>query len=77
MCDGGVATAFLHAPVDEPTWIRPPHGMDEGFAWLLSKALYGLRTSPKQFQNWLVEQFSKIGFERCLADPQQFVRRSD
>eukprot|EP00972_Heterocapsa_arctica_P105451 15538174-Heterocapsa_arctica.AAC.1 len=41
---GDVSTAFLHAPIDELIFVRPPANLQrEGQLWQLHKALYGLR----------------------------------
>ena len=53
---GDVSVAFLHAPIgDEMVLILPPANIrKKGFVWKLKKALYGLRTSPRRWQDFLV-----------------------
>ncbi|CAE8602804.1 unnamed protein product [Polarella glacialis] len=79
LLEGDVSTAFLHAPIDgdEEVLIRPPPGMDDEHYWVLQKALYGLRRSPRLWQNWFASQLSTLGFCRCRADPQLYFRRRD
>ncbi|CAE8605354.1 unnamed protein product [Polarella glacialis] len=79
LLEGDVSTAFLHAPIDgdEEVLIRPPPGMDDDHYWVLQKALYGLRRSPRLWQNWFASQLATVGFCRCRADPQLYYRRSD
>ncbi|CAE8636697.1 unnamed protein product, partial [Polarella glacialis] len=79
LLEGDVSTAFLHAPIDgdEEVLIRPPPGMDDDRYWVLQKALYGLRRSPRLWQNWFASQLSTLGFCRRRADPQLYFRRKD
>ena len=56
---GDVSTAFLHAtlPTDgDPVITRPPPDLQkEGSLWRLKRALYGLRSSPRLFQEHFAE----------------------
>lgn len=73
MALGDVATAFLHAPIDKPTYVEilwPQREEKPGYVWKLKKALYGLRQSPKLFQLHLASCLARRGFRRCLSDPQ-------
>jgi reverse transcriptase-like protein len=43
-----VINAFLNSELDEEIYVRMPDGFAEtGMCWMLLKALYGLRQSPK------------------------------
>ena len=61
-----VSTAFLYAslPEDQEVYCRPPNVLvrlglvQPGIVWRLKKALYGLRTSPKA---WEEERDQKLG----------------
>lgn len=79
LLEGDVSTAFLHAPLetDDEVLLRPPVGIDEEYYWVLQKALYGLRRSPRAWQNWFASQLATLGFHRCRADPQLYHRRRD
>ena len=51
-----VEAAFLNAPLDEKLYIRAPPGTDqlpEGHVYRLKKSLYGLKQSPKQWNELL------------------------
>ena len=49
---GDFSTAFLHAPMDIETFVRPPQVYaKQGVLWRLRKALYGMRRAPKLFFN--------------------------
>eukprot|EP00972_Heterocapsa_arctica_P074104 10939479-Heterocapsa_arctica.AAC.1 len=72
---GDVSTAFLHAPLppDRRFYVVPPATENEGGAlWHILKALYGLRESPRFFQEHLAKVASGHGWQRLLADPQLF-----
>jgi hypothetical protein len=77
--EGDVSTAFLHAslPDDLVIVVRPPACLNRGKLWRLRKALYGLRVSPKLFQDWYAGQQRSLHFDRCLADPQLYWRDDD
>ncbi|CAE8615096.1 unnamed protein product [Polarella glacialis] len=71
---GDVSTAFLHAGIQEPMFVRPPPSLRRpGKVWWLHKALYGLRRSPQLWQEHWAEVAKQCGFRRSLADPQVFV----
>ena len=74
---GDVSTAFLHArlPKDEPPVIvRPPPNLQrKGWLWRLVRALYGLRTSPRLFQEHLVAVVGRAKWKRLVTDAQAFV----
>eukprot|EP00971_Amphidinium_carterae_P119196 2361027-Amphidinium_carterae.2 len=51
-----VASAFLNTPIDEEVLVQPPkeyYHNQPNVLWKMTKALYGLRTSPKQWQEHL------------------------
>jgi len=69
---GDFSTAFLHADIDpkNPQFLQPctPLGrMNE--AWILKKALYGLRVAPRLFQDHLAKVFKSCGVQRSEVDP--------
>ena len=68
---GDVSTAFLHAPLgpDAKVYIRPPQNLRKPVVlWKLHKALYGLRESPRLFQEYMAKKLSEHGFIRSIAD---------
>ncbi|CAE8693048.1 unnamed protein product, partial [Polarella glacialis] len=71
---GDVSTAFLHASLPEPVYLRPPATERKpGKVWKLAKALYGLRQSPQLFQQFLADQLAHLGWRRLITEPQLFV----
>ena len=70
---GDVSTAFLHAPIakdhdgkqrDVYPW--PPKELcpQQDKIWRLKKAMCGLRSSPKAWQDYLAEVLQKLSFVR-------------
>ncbi|CAE8582737.1 unnamed protein product [Polarella glacialis] len=71
---GDVSTAFLHASLPQPVYLRPPATERKpGKVWKLAKALYGLRQSPQLFQQFLADQLAHLGWRRLITEPQLFV----
>eukprot|EP00972_Heterocapsa_arctica_P064381 9502155-Heterocapsa_arctica.AAC.1 len=63
---GDVSTAFLHAPLppDRRFYVVPPSTEHEGAAlWRLKRAFYGLRESPRFFQEHLANVASAHGWQ--------------
>ena len=54
MCVGDASTAFLHTNVIQPTFVMPPDDYQpdskEKVVWKLQKAMYGLKSAPKSWQ---------------------------
>jgi hypothetical protein len=82
-----IVTAFLHAPLDveAEVYIRGPPEMpssdgqefthlskSERKIYRVRKALYGMRASPKLFQDHLANILLARGFNRCKADSSVF-----
>ena len=52
-------------------FVRPPVNLRRpGCIWRLRKALYGLRQSPRLFQEFLAEALGQPGWVRCVVEPQ-------
>ena len=73
---GDISVAFLHAPLDPGMLvvvIPPLTHRKPGRGWLLGKALYGLRQSPRLFQQWLAKELEKLHWSvprlirRCIS----------
>ncbi|EED23215.1 conserved hypothetical protein [Talaromyces stipitatus ATCC 10500] len=67
-----VVNAFVHAPIQETVFMRIPPGyrhLYPGQVLKLNKALYGLRTSPLQWQKTLTESLWKLGFKSVPHEP--------
>ena len=52
----------------------PELGVLEGHLLTVYKALYGLRSSGKQFGDYLADCLRDLGFSQSLAEPQIFMR---
>ena len=59
-----ISTAFLHALMDGDVWVLPPvaYYPEGGVVWKLKRALYGLKTAPKLWQQHLAAHLSRKGF---------------
>ena len=80
MTTGDVSTAFLHAavttsPDEEDIYIVPPVEYYPGkdVLWRLHKAMYGLRTSPRAWQEHFATELQQMGSRRLLTDPNIYV----
>ena len=69
-----VITAFLNSILKEKIYIWPPEGFEEdGWVWLLIRALYGLKQSPREWYQTLSEFLISQGFQRLESDHSIFV----
>eukprot|EP00971_Amphidinium_carterae_P343220 6482862-Amphidinium_carterae.1 len=61
---GDFSSAFLHVPLDDAVWVRPPLMLNRpgGEMWRLRKALYGLRRAPKGFHAFVQKVLRELGF---------------
>ena len=74
---GDFSTAFLHAPMDTETFVRPPQVYaKQGVIWRLRKALYGMRKAPKLFFNLLHEILSELGMQSLRSEPTFYFKDS-
>jgi hypothetical protein len=75
-CD--ISTAFLHATRsdDEPIYIRDPMEFDndEHTIWRIKKAVYGLKTSPKEWQTHFANTMNDLGWKRSRIDANLFTK---
>jgi hypothetical protein len=68
---GDVSTAFLHANwVGEDTFVFPPPEFypQGGVLWRLRKAHYGLKNSPRLWQDHFASALDRLNFMRCKTD---------
>ena len=74
---GDFSTAFLHAPMDIETFVRPPQVYaKQGVLWRLRRALYGMRRAPKLFFNLLHEILSELGMQNLRSEPTFYFKGS-
>ncbi|KAJ5369326.1 uncharacterized protein N7496_009086 [Penicillium cataractarum] len=67
-------TAFLNSELPTETYTRMPEGFDRpGMCWKLQRALYGLRISPKLWQQEASRVLEKLGLTPIPEDPCVFV----
>ena len=73
-----VTTAFLHANLDPsapPIYVwAPAEFFPSGTTmWKLKRAVYGLRTAPKEWQDHFSEEPQSMGFRRLKSDSNMYV----
>ena len=75
-----VKTAFLNAPVDEDVWVWQAPGFEDNQpatgkqqVLKLRKSLYGLRQSPRNWNNTFARVIESIGFKSIYSDPCVYV----
>ena len=65
--------AFLNAEVREGEQLYPPEDSDGWQVWRVRKAMLGLRTSPRRWQEHLSGKLKEHGFVQDERDPCLFV----
>ena len=72
---GDVSTAFLHAlAATDNLYMWPPaelyaNGHNTTTVWKLNKAIYGLRSSPKSWQDHFANVLQQLGLIRLTSEP--------
>ena len=69
---GDVSAAFLHAALGgSAVYMWPPaeYYTDKNILWKLHKAMHGLRTSPKVWQEHLTQVSRDLGLQRIASEP--------
>ena len=74
-----VSTAFLHATrsEEEPIYLRPPMEFydEESTLWRVKRAVYGLKTSPREWQDCVAKTLTKkLGMRRSRIDANLFTK---
>lgn len=71
-------TAFINALLDEVVYVQCPEGFEQpGMAFLLRRALYGLKKSPKLWFKELSTTLIELGFRPCPDEPCLFIHHTD
>ena len=66
-----VRVAFMHAVDSESKFAKPPvEQRAAGWLWLIKKAMNGMRTASKDFDDLVADVMKEIQFERGKADRQ-------
>ena len=72
-----IKNAYLTAPPREKlyTWAGPEFGSDQGKPFIITRALYGLKSSGASFRAFLAEHLeNELGFQSTVADPDVWRR---
>ena len=81
LCHMDVKVAFLNGvlPENERVYMSVPAGLNAsaGQVCELRKGLFGLKQSPRIWNNELNRHLESLGFTRCITDPCLYVRRVD
>ena len=74
-------TAFLNSDLSDEVYVERPKGFkDEDhptWVWKLNKSLYGLKQSPKLWQDDVKAFLTTINFSQCEIDPCIYIRNLD
>ncbi|KAL7568472.1 hypothetical protein ACA910_012183 [Epithemia clementina (nom. ined.)] len=74
---GDVQNAYLNAPTKEKTYTIAglEFGTNKvGLPALITRALYGLKSSAAQWRDHISATIRDMGFKSCLADPDVWLR---
>ncbi|MGH7954336.1 MAG: reverse transcriptase domain-containing protein, partial [Gloeomargaritales cyanobacterium] len=76
---GDIGNAVVNAECKEKLYSRagPEFGKREGCIIIISRALYGLVTSPRQWHECLADTLRSMGFLPSRVDPDLWYRKSD
>ena len=74
-----VTTAFLYGTVDKDIYVRQPPGHGDGTERVckLRRALYGLKQSPRIWEEKLRSSLQGLGFASSTVDPCLYTMRRD
>ena len=76
-----VVTAFLNGNLDEEIYMEQPEGYvelgKEDMVCKLKKSLYGLKQSPRCWNQTFRELMESLNFQQSHADPCIFIKRSE
>ena len=80
ICAGDILNAYLQAPSSEKYYI-PKCGMEFGLENVgkrtkIVRALYGSKSSGRDFRNHLRSCMTHLGFHSCKADPDVWMREA-
>lgn len=69
--------AFLNGEIDADIWVKPPEGSNipANQVLKLRKSLYGLKQSPRLFNQTLDRWLKSVGMTQCKTDECVYIRR--
>ncbi len=69
MCD--IGNAYLNAPCREKIWFKGGRetGEDKGKVLVMTRAIYGLKSSGASWRSMLTGTLQDLGFDDTRADP--------
>ncbi|CAB0009315.1 unnamed protein product [Nesidiocoris tenuis] len=72
-----VHTAFLYGTLTEEVYMRQPHGFDDGSGRVckLKRSLYGLKQSPRCWNQRFVKFMKSQQLQQSKADPCLFIKK--
>ena len=77
-----VKTAFLNGILEDDIYMEIPEGVrtrdsEKSRVCKLKKTLYGLRVSPKRWNQRFIKEVNKLGLQRDIHDPCLFIWRKE
>ena len=71
-----IQNAYLIAPNKEKLWIKAgsEFGDNKGKYYVVSRALYGLKSAGASFRSFLAKKLDELNFRSCIADPDVWRR---
>ena len=71
-----VQNAFLTAPNKEKVYLRagPEFGINEGKTYIVTKALYGLKSASASFRSYVADALDNAGYQSSPADLDVWLR---
>jgi hypothetical protein len=71
--------AFINAQLDEEVYVKNPPGFDDdkNLCWRLHRALYGLKRSPKLWQQEIASTLHEFGMTQSTEDQALFIHPSE
>ena len=68
-----ISSALLQAPIanDELVLVQPPPELEQhpDVLWRLTRALYGIKTDPKLWQQYLASKLEELGLRKNKVEP--------
>ena len=71
-----ISGAYLNAPVGEKVWFVAGNkmGLRKGMAMVITRALYGLKTSAKAWSEFFGKLLKEMGHKSYVVDPDVWMK---